>query len=119
ADSDVDLSIVVGGYNSSNTQHLVEILESAFPTYHVRDAEEIDGPNLIQHFDQWDDGMKQTSDWLPLSKGEPVNIGITSGASCPDILMDEVLLKILAYFDTNRSVEEVIKPFEEELEDVA
>ncbi|SHE81483.1 4-hydroxy-3-methylbut-2-enyl diphosphate reductase [Fodinibius roseus] len=118
-DTDVDLSIVVGGYNSSNTMHLVEILEQAFPTYHIRDAEEIENPGLIHHFDQWDKEMKQTSDWLPVAGGEPVDIGITSGASCPDVLVDEVILKILSYFNTERSVDEVIKPFEEKLEDGA
>lgn len=119
ADTDVDLSIVVGGYNSSNTMHLVEILEQAFPTYHVRDAEEIENPGLIHHFDQWNKEMKQTPDWLPVAGDEPVDIGITSGASCPDVLVDEVILKILSYFNTDRSIEEVIKPFEEKLEEVA
>lgn len=118
ADVDVDLSIVVGGYNSSNTMHLVEILEQAFPTYHIRDAEEIENPGLIHHFDQWDKEMKQTADWLPVAGDEPVDIGITSGASCPDVLVDEVILKILSYFNTDRSIEEVIKPFEEKLEEV-
>lgn len=118
ADTDCDLSIVVGGYNSSNTMHLVEILEQAFPTYHVRDAEEIESPKKIQHFNQWEKKLKQTADWLPTNE-TPVDIGITSGASCPDVLVDEVILKILDYFDNTRSVEEVIKPFEEELEEVA
>lgn len=118
ADSDVDLSVVVGGYNSSNTMHLVEILEQAFPTYHVRDAEEIESPKKIQHFNQWDKEIKQTKNWLPTKK-HPINIGITSGASCPDVLVDEVMLKILDYFENTRSVEEVIKPFEDELEEVA
>lgn len=117
AETDADLSIVVGGYNSSNTMHLVEILEHAFPTYHVRDAEEISGPSMIQHFDQWDKELKETADWLPVTNDEPVNIAITSGASCPDVLVDEVILKILSYFNTDRSVEEVIKPFEEKLEE--
>jgi 4-hydroxy-3-methylbut-2-enyl diphosphate reductase len=116
ADIDADLSIVVGGYNSSNTMHLVEILEHAYPTYHVRDAEEMDGPALIHHFDQWDKEMKESSDWLPISKDEPVDIAVTSGASCPDVLVDEVILKILSYFNTDRSVEEVIQPFEEKLD---
>ncbi len=118
AETDADLSIVVGGYNSSNTMHLVEILEHAFPTYHVRDAEEITDPSMIHHFDQWDKEMKKTSDWLPASKNEPVNIAITSGASCPDVLVDEVILKILSYFNTDRSVEEVIRPFEDKLEEM-
>lgn len=118
AETDADLSIVVGGYNSSNTMHLVEILEEAFPTYHVRDAEEIDSPQKIRHFNQWDNEIKETVDWLPTTD-QPVNIAITSGASCPDVLVDEVLLKILRYFDDTRPVEEIIKPFEEQLEEVA
>ncbi len=119
AETDADFSIVVGGYNSSNTMHLVEILEDVFPTYHVRDAEEIDSPSEIKHFNQWDKEIKQTADWLPTDKEEPVNIAITSGASCPDVLVDEVILKILSYFDDTRSVEEIIKPFEEQLDEVA
>ena len=118
AETDADLSIVVGGYNSSNTLHLVEILEHSFPTYHVRDAEEIESPEKIQHFNQWDKELKQTTNWLS-SKDQPIDIAITSGASCPDVLVDEVMLKILDYFEDTRSVEEVIKPFEEELDEVA
>ncbi|WP_441001010.1 4-hydroxy-3-methylbut-2-enyl diphosphate reductase [Fodinibius sp. SL11] len=118
AEMDADLSIVVGGYNSSNTMHLVEILEQTFPTYHVRDAEEIESPQNIQHFNQWDKEIKQTENWLS-TKDQPVNIAITSGASCPDVLVDEVMLKILDYFEDTRTVEEVIKPFEEEMDEVA
>ncbi|PAU94084.1 4-hydroxy-3-methylbut-2-enyl diphosphate reductase [Aliifodinibius salipaludis] len=118
AETDADLSIVVGGYNSSNTMHLVEILEQSFPTYHVRDAEEIESPDKIQHFNQWDKEIKQTKNWLP-SKDQPINIAITSGASCPDVLVDEVMLKILDYFEDTLSIEEVIKPFEEEMDEVA
>jgi 4-hydroxy-3-methylbut-2-enyl diphosphate reductase len=118
AETDADLSIVVGGYNSSNTMHLVEILEDSFSTYHVRDAEEIESPEKIQHFNQWDKEVKQTDNWLS-SKDQPVDIAITSGASCPDVLVDEVMLKILDYFEDTRSVEEVIEPFEEKLDEVA
>lgn len=117
-ETDADLAIVVGGYNSSNTMHLVEILEEAFPTYHVRDAEEFDSPKKIQHFDQWDEDIKETTDWLPIDN-QPVNIVITSGASCPDVLVDEVLLKILDYFEDTQSIGEVIKPFEKKLNEVA
>lgn len=116
AETDADLSIVVGGYNSSNTMHLVEILEQHFPTYHIRDAEEIDSTESIHHFDQWDKQMKETRNWLP-DKNEPVNVAITSGASCPDVLVDEVILEIISFFDGARSVEDVIKPFEKNLED--
>ncbi|MDZ7716050.1 MAG: 4-hydroxy-3-methylbut-2-enyl diphosphate reductase [Balneolaceae bacterium] len=118
AETDADLAIVVGGYNSSNTMHLVEILEHSFPTYHVRDAEEFDSPSFINHFNQWDKEIKKTSDWLP-TENQPVKIAITSGASCPDVLVDEVVLKILSFFDEARNVDDVIAPFEEKLDEVA
>jgi len=111
ADADPDIAIVVGGYNSSNTMHLVEILEEYCPTYHVRDANEFDSPEAILHFDQWDKEMKETKNWLPDTEG-PIRIALTSGASCPDILVDEVLLKLLSFFDNTREIDEVIKPFE-------
>jgi len=118
AETDCDLAIVVGGYNSSNTMHLVEILEHTFPTYHVRDAEEIESPTNIQHFNQWDKEIKQTDDWLP-TDNQPLDIAITSGASCPDVLVDEVILKILSYFEGTTEVDEIIKPFEDQLDEVA
>jgi 4-hydroxy-3-methylbut-2-enyl diphosphate reductase len=111
ADADPDIAIVVGGYNSSNTMHLVEILEDYCPTFHIRDANEFDSPEAILHFDQWDKEMKETKDWLPDTDG-PIRIALTSGASCPDILVDEVLLKLLTFFDETREIDDVIKPFE-------
>lgn len=110
AETDADLAIVVGGYNSSNTMHLVEILEHKFPTYHVRDANEFDGMDHIQHFNQWEKKILESKSWIP-KKDEPVKIALTSGASCPDILVDEVLLKILDLFEGTRTVEEVIEPY--------
>lgn len=112
AETDADLALVVGGYNSSNTMHLVEILEHKFPTFHVRDAGEIKSDDLILHFDQWKKEILETSEWLP-KKDEPVKIALTSGASCPDILVDEVMLKVMEYFDDLKEIEEVIAPFEE------
>ncbi|MFD2531509.1 4-hydroxy-3-methylbut-2-enyl diphosphate reductase [Gracilimonas halophila] len=114
AETDADLALVVGGYNSSNTMHLVEILEHKFPTYHVRDKGEL-SKDKINHFDQWDKAMKETENWLSGSE-KPLKIALTSGASCPDILVDEVLLQILEYFEGTKDVDEVIAPFEEKLE---
>lgn len=118
AETDADLALVVGGYNSSNTMHLVEILEHSFSTYHIRDAEEIESPSLIRHFNQWEKTIGESAGWLP-DEPAPVKIAVTSGASCPDVLVDEVLLKVLSYFDGARPVEEVIRPFEEQLNEVA
>ena len=111
AETNADLALVVGGYNSSNTMHLVEILEHSFPTYHVRDADELKSTSTIQHFDQWKKEILNSENWLPKTQ-EPLKIAITSGASCPDILVDEVMLKVLSYFDGTNAVEKVIAPFE-------
>ncbi|MEX2402618.1 MAG: 4-hydroxy-3-methylbut-2-enyl diphosphate reductase [Balneolales bacterium] len=107
---EADLALVVGGYNSSNTMHLVELLESKFATYHIRDASEIKSDDEIHHFNQWDKEIKQSHDWLSQSK-TPLTIAITSGASCPDALVDEVILKVVSYLDECREVEEALAPF--------
>ena len=111
-EAEADLALVVGGYNSSNTMHLVELLEAEFPTYHIRDVREISSPNRIAHFDQWENRVKETENWLPEKK--PLTVAITSGASCPDVLVDEVVLELISYFDDAIPVEEALKPFEEE-----
>ncbi len=111
AETDSDIALVVGGYNSSNTMHLVEILEHKFPTFHVRDANEIKSESLIHHFDQWKKEILETENWLPTNKS-PLKIALTSGASCPDILVDEVLLRLLEFFEEAKEVDEVIAPFE-------
>ncbi len=111
AETDADIALVVGGYNSSNTMHLVEILEHSFSTYHVRDASELKSETEIHHFDQWKKEILETKDWLPSDKN-PLKVAITSGASCPDILVDEVMLKVLNYFEGTRDVDEVIAPYE-------
>lgn len=110
ADARPDIAIVVGGYNSSNTMHLVEILEHHCPTYHIRDAGEFNSSSEIHHFDQWKKEILTSKNWLPVTHNG-LQIALTSGASCPDILVDEVLLKILSFYPNARPVEEVISPF--------
>jgi len=105
-----DMALVVGGYNSSNTMHLVEILEHSLPTYHVRDASEFKSETEIHHFDQWKKEVLVTNNWLP--SDNPLKVAITSGASCPDVLVDEVMLKMLSFFDGVKEVDEVIEPFQ-------
>lgn len=110
-EAEADLALVVGGYNSSNTMHIVELLEKKFPTYHVRDANELISTEEIRHFDQWKAEVLTSRDWFPVGK-EPLTVAITSGASCPDALVDEVILKITGYFDQTRSVEEALAEFQ-------
>jgi 4-hydroxy-3-methylbut-2-enyl diphosphate reductase len=111
AETDADVALVVGGYNSSNTMHLVEILEHKFPTFHVRDANEISSENLITHFDQWKKEILNTKNWLP-KNGKPLKVALTSGASCPDVLVDEVMLKVLDFFEDAKNIETVLEPFD-------
>jgi len=91
-----DLAIVVGGYNSSNTSHLVELLEEKFPTYFISEAEKIVSDKTINHFDLRTHTEKTTHNYLP--ENRPVTIAITSGASCPDSIVDDVLNKLISFF---------------------
>ncbi len=118
AESETDLALVAGGYNSSNTMHLVEILDHHFPTYHLRDSAEILNSQKIRHFNQWQQDVETTTGWLP-ETGEPLNIAITSGASCPDVLVDEIILKILSFFEYANSVDEAVMPFKNKLNEMA
>ncbi|MBP9838169.1 MAG: 4-hydroxy-3-methylbut-2-enyl diphosphate reductase [Proteobacteria bacterium] len=89
-----DIAIVVGGYNSSNTSHLVEIAEKSIPTYYIKSAEEILDGNRIRHFDLHHNEVIISENWLTLNKDKPLTIAITSGASCPDRIIEEVIEKI-------------------------
>ena len=109
-----DVAVVVGGYNSSNTSHLVELCEHKLPTYFIRDAEELLNPKQIRHLVLETKKVQVTEDWLPTEHldGSPVDIVLTAGASCPDILLDEVLRKIVDWFSGTRSVDDVLVPYE-------
>ena len=106
-ESDANLAIVVGGYNSSNTSHIVELCERKFPTYFINSPNEIISKDAIRHFDYPAKLLKVTDHYLPNSS--PVKIVLTSGASCPDTLVDAVMLKILDYFSGLRKVEDVLE----------
>ncbi len=101
-----DLAIVIGGYNSSNTTHLVEILESKFPTYFIKDESEIISKNEIHSFNIHQKFVEQRPSFLP--DLPHINIALTSGASCPDSLMDEVIQRILTLCEEDKSIEEVL-----------
>jgi 4-hydroxy-3-methylbut-2-en-1-yl diphosphate reductase len=105
-ENEYDLAIVVGGYNSSNTTHLVEILESKFPTYFIKDESEIISKNEIHSFNIHQKFVEQRPSFLPASPH--INIALTSGASCPDSIMDEVIQRILALCEEDKSIEEVL-----------
>lgn len=105
-----DLAIVVGGYNSSNTSHIVELCEEKLPTYFISSASEIVSKNTINHFDYLNHELLQTANFLP--EKTPVDIILTSGASCPDSVVDTVLQKILSFYPPVRNVSDVLKEIE-------
>ncbi len=111
-----DVGIIVGGYNSSNTGHLVELCEEHMPTYFIRDASEFDAPSEIQHFNVHTQEEETTDNWFPAAD-TPVEVLLTSGASCPDALLDEVVRKIISWYPDARTVEEALAPFEDPLEE--
>lgn len=104
-----DLAIVVGGYNSSNTSHIVELCERKFPTYFINSDNEILSKQEIQHFDYHNKKKLVTENFLPLKA--PVNIVLTSGASCPDTLVDRVMLRILDFYTETKPMEVVLQEF--------
>ena len=106
AQTNPDIAIVVGGYNSSNTTHLVEILEQQSPTFFIKGAQEIIDYDTIQHFNIHSKAI-ETSCFLPKSK--PLKIAITSGASCPDAIVDRVMMRILELLDEPLDIETVIE----------
>jgi 4-hydroxy-3-methylbut-2-enyl diphosphate reductase len=105
-ENDADLAIVIGGYNSSNTSHLVELLENKFTTFFISDSGKIESRGLIKHFDMHQKN-EVVSSFLPGS--EKVRIAVTSGASCPDSIVDEVLNKILSFYDITADIDAVIE----------
>ncbi len=104
-----DLAIVVGGYNSSNTSHLVELCEKKVPTYFISSAKEIESRNCIRHFNYHKQEAVQTENYLPEKKR--LDILLTSGASCPDSIVDGVLQRILSFFPDALKISQVLKNF--------
>lgn len=101
-----DFAIVVGGYNSSNTSHIVELCEEKLPTYFISSAKEIESNEVIHHFNYNKKKHETTTNFIP--KKNTVRIILTSGASCPDTMVDAVLDKLLSYFPDAKSKDEVL-----------
>jgi len=91
--SPMDLLLVIGGYNSSNTSHLAEMGEARLPTYFIRNAGRLETRRRITHFDLHVRHEILTQDWLP---ERPVTVGLTAGASCPNNLIEETILRLYA-----------------------
>jgi 4-hydroxy-3-methylbut-2-enyl diphosphate reductase len=90
-DEKLDLMVVIGGFNSSNTTHLQEIaIERGIPSYHIDSAERIGPGDRVEHKPLHGD-LEVKENWLPAGS---IVVGITSGASTPDKVVEEVIEKI-------------------------
>ena len=106
---DADFAVVVGGYNSSNTGHLVELCEEKLTTYFISDDEKIVSPSEIRHYDIHFKKEILTNNFIPGK--DVVDIILTSGASCPDAVLDRVLQKLLSCFENTAAIETVLSKF--------
>ena len=110
-EQEADLAIVVGGYNSSNTTHLVELCEAEIPTYFINDEEKIIAAGSILHYDIHRKSEKLTENFL--TDKNPVKILMTSGASCPDALVEAIINKLKTIFNVDKSTEELLKQLDQ------
>lgn len=104
-----DIAIVVGGYNSSNTSHLVELCEKKLPTFFINDADKLLSKQEILNCNWRTKEEALVHNFLPVN--EPVKILITSGASCPDAVVEKVMEKLLSFYPLQKTVDEVAEEF--------
>lgn len=107
--TDADFAIVIGGYNSSNTSHLVELCEKKLPTYFIDSAEKIISSDEIIHCNWRTKEISTVNNFI--RKKDVPKILITSGASCPDILVEAVIKKLISFSPSPVTIEELAKQF--------
>ena len=96
----MNLLLVIGGYNSSNTSHLAEMGEGQLPTFFIRNASRLESRERIVHYDIHAKAEIATQPWLP---ERPLTIGITAGASCPNNLIEETILRLFELHGIGRA----------------
>jgi 4-hydroxy-3-methylbut-2-enyl diphosphate reductase len=97
----LDLMIVIGGYNSSNTCNLARMCEPRVPTFHIAEPAGLMSPSEIRHKPVGGKGDRVSTGWLPRSG--PVSIGLTAGASTPDNLVGTVIRRLDAFANLGES----------------
>jgi 4-hydroxy-3-methylbut-2-enyl diphosphate reductase len=96
-DTEADMAIVVGGYNSSNTSHLFELCAEKLPTFYVDGPDRIENATTIHHYDFHAGQDTTTHDFLP--KKDIIRVLVTSGASCPDATVERILEKLAGFYE--------------------
>jgi len=106
---EADFAIVAGGYNSSNTAHLVDLCVEKLPTYFIKNAEKFISKEEIQHFENEPKQERITNSFIP--KKDKVRVLLTCGASCPDAVMEEILRKLVSFFPGAKEIDEVVNTY--------
>ncbi|PZP49972.1 MAG: 4-hydroxy-3-methylbut-2-enyl diphosphate reductase [Pseudopedobacter saltans] len=104
---EADFALVVGGYKSSNTSHLAEICEQYLPTYFINEANKILSEKQISHCDWAQKNELVTSGFLPEKR--PVTVLITSGASCPDAIVEQVIKRLAQLTETTPQLDALME----------
>jgi len=106
-----ELALVIGGYNSSNTSHLVELCELKLPSYFIKDEHCLESADAIRHFDLHTHTEKLSNNYLPANR--PLRVMITSGASCPDALVERVIERLAELTGNNAHLQPLAESWEE------
>lgn len=115
-----DFAIVAGGYNSSNTSHLVELCAEKLPTYFIESEQKILSETLIRHFDTHTKQEVVTEHYFPErndlqpygSATQPITVLLTCGASCPDAVVEGIMLKLVGYFPSARPIAAIMADYQ-------
>lgn len=109
--TEADFAVVIGGYNSSNTSHLVELCEQKLPTYFIDSADKLISRDELIHCNWQTKVLETITNFLP--NNQPVKILITSGASCPDAVVEEVIRKLASFFEVEEMIDKIVVEFED------
>jgi 4-hydroxy-3-methylbut-2-enyl diphosphate reductase len=104
-----DIAIVVGGYNSSNTTHLAELCEQQLPTYFINSEEKMLSAQEIRHYNFHTKEEYLATGYLPT--GNPARILITSGASCPDAVVESVIRRLASFYGVETQLDAATNEF--------
>ena len=110
---EADFALVAGGYNSSNTAHLVDLCDEKLPTYFIKSADQLVSNHEVIHFSNRKKAEVNSVDFIPTK--EKVVVLLTCGASCPDAVIEEILRKLVSFFPGANDPDEVVQQWEESL----
>ena len=106
-ETEADLAIVVGGYNSSNTSHLVELCEEKLPTYYIDSPDKMLSKDEILHHNFHTKQELHSVSYLP--NNTPLKVLVTSGASCPDAVVESVIERLINFYNTPKTIGDIVE----------